>query len=274
MILKNALKKSKDFILFFIYHKDESNLLSILETYDVVSFDIEYEGLKQLALRYKPLITEKINIVEVAREGNKAYKNGDYNLCINIYRQLLEIGEPKSWVYSRLGLAYMKKWNIKQAIDYLKVATSLGNQEEAEYDFSELIDSLKGIDVSENKKVKVKMEETDFYNDLNEYYGIDCIDEISNLIESGSSLKDACNDLKLNEEQKQLILLIYGKECYATENYYLGDIYLSKVEKSKNKSKNINCLISEIRTNKKFYKNRMNEENKKLILIPSNKGTK
>ena len=118
------------------------------------------------------------------------------------------------------------------------------------------------------------MEETDFYNDLNEYYGIDCIDEISNLIESGSSLKDACNDLKLNEEQKQLILLIYGKECYATENYYLGDIYLSKVEKSKNKSKNINCLISEIRTNKKFYKNRMNEENKKLILIPSNKGTK
>ena len=40
MILKNALKKSKDFILFFIYHKDENNLLSILEAYDVVSFDI------------------------------------------------------------------------------------------------------------------------------------------------------------------------------------------------------------------------------------------
>lgn len=40
MILKNVLKKSKNFILFFIYHKDENNLLSILEAYDVVSFDI------------------------------------------------------------------------------------------------------------------------------------------------------------------------------------------------------------------------------------------
>ena len=76
---------------------------------DVESFSIGVESNRQIVLRFKPYLEEYINISKLANEGRKAYKLGDYDLCINKYRQLLEFGKPKAWVYAQIGLSYMKK---------------------------------------------------------------------------------------------------------------------------------------------------------------------
>lgn len=233
---------------------------------DVVSFSIGSGTTRQVVLRFKPYIDEYVDLKELSKVGNEAYKNGDYDSCINAYRQLLEFGEPKSFVYAKLGLAYMKKFDKNTAIDYLTVATELSKNENGMFDFTELIASLNGLISEEEKKPRVRMSTSDFKSDIDNYYGIEQVEQVAELVSSGMTIDDACLNLGLEEEKKSIIALIFAKKCYAEENYTMGDRYLKKVEKTKNKSKFVNSLIEEVRKNKRFYKNRVEEGQKNLLL--------
>ena len=57
------------------------------------------------------------------------------------------------------------------------------------------------------------------------------------------TIDDACLNLGLDDEQKSIIALIFAKEYYAQEIYTIGDQYLKKVERIKNKSKFANSLF-------------------------------
>lgn len=235
------------------------------EMADIVSFSIGTDQ-KQVVLKSGKL--ETMEFKELSREGNEAYCNRDYKLCIAKYRQILEYKEPKAWIYSKLGLAYMKNHNKDLAIDYLTVATELAKQEGLNYDFVELIAYLKGwLDIPiEDRKVIFKMTEDEFEYDTNQSYGLENIEELSKLISSGISLEEACIKLDFSDQQKAIAYLITAKECYIQENFLLGDSYFKKAEKMKNKSKSIIKLLEEIKVNKKFYKNRKKEDYKPLIL--------
>ena len=76
----------------------------------------------------------------------------------------------------------------------------------------------------------------------------------------------------LNDEQKAIATLVLARESYAQENYTMGDQYLKKVEKSKNKTKFVTSLFEEIQKNKRFYKNRVDENHKPLVLTLKQKG--
>lgn len=235
---------------------------------DVVSFNIGPDNSRQIVLRFKPYINGYVDLKKISRAGNEAYKNGDYDDCISAYRQLLEFGEPKSFVYARLGLAYMKKFDKDTAISYLTVATELNKNENGMFDFTELIASLNGLISEEDKKPHVRMSASDFENDVDDYYGIDQVEQIAKLVSSGMTIDDACLNVGLADEQKAIVALIFAKECYAQENYIIGDQYLKKVERTRSKSKFINSLFEEVRRNKRFYKNRIEEGQKRLLLIP------
>lgn len=226
---------------------------------------------KQIVIKNVPFAYEKIDASKIAKEGNQCYIEGDYDSCIEKYKQLLRLKNNKYWVYAKIGLSYMRKYDKNTAISYLTIANELGKEEQDAIDYTELIDNLKGIVNPEETKPKIEMSEVDFDNDINNYYGIECINELSNLIVNGVSLDEACINMNLNEEQKNIVLLIVAKECYETEKYELGDQYIKKVEKTKNRGRYINNLINEIRKNKKFYKNRMDSKENKLVLIPKTK---
>lgn len=232
---------------------------------DVVSFSIGSNNSRQVVLRFKSL-DENINVKELLKIGNNAYNNGDYDTCINSFRQLLNLKEPKSFVYAKLGLAYMKKFDRETAIAYLTVADELSKKDNVDLDFTELIASLKGLIAPEDRKPLVKMSISDFENDLNNYYGIEQVEHIAELISSGKTLDDACLSVGLDEEQKNIVTLILAKESYAQEDYTMGNQYLKKVERAKNKSKFVKSLLNEIRKNKMFYKNRVEEGQKRLSL--------
>lgn len=233
---------------------------------DVVSFSIGSDSNRQIVLRFKPPVNEYLDFSATAKEGNNAYNNGQYDYCIESYRKLLEFGEPKAWVYVKLGLAYMKKFDKETAINYLTIATALSKEEQTDFDFTELIASLKGLIDPEDKKPRIKMTTDDFENDTENYYGIENINELAELISSGINIDDACATLCLNDEQKAIATLVLARESYAQENYVMGDKYLKKVEKSKNKTKFVTSLFEEVRKNKRFYRNRVDENHKPLVL--------
>lgn len=233
---------------------------------DVTSFSIGSDSNRQIVLRFKPFMVEYLDFSATAKEGNNAYNNGQYDDCIESYRKLLEFGKPKAWVYAKLGLAYMKKFDKDTAIDYLTIATALSKEEQNDFDFTELIASLKGLINPEDKKPRIKMTIDNFGNDTENYYGIENINEFAELISSGINIDDACATLGLNDEQKAIATLILARESYAQENYTMGDQYLKKVERSKNKTKFVTSLFEEVRKNKRFYRNRVDKNRKPLVL--------
>lgn len=233
---------------------------------DVVSFSITTDAGRQVVLRFKPYIDEYVDCSALSKDGNRAYSNGEYDSCIECYKQLLEFGEPRAWIYAKLGLAYMKKFNKDTAIDYLTIATSLAKEEKTDFDFTELIASLKGLIDPEDKKPRVRMTTDDFGNDIENYYGLENMEELSELVNSGMNIDDVCVALGLDDEQKAIATLIIAREYYSQENYSVGDLYLKKVEKTKNKTKFVASLFEEVRRNKRFYINRVPEEHKTLVL--------
>lgn len=235
---------------------------------DVVSFDIGPDYCRQVVLRHKPYIgSERLEIKELMRTGSIAYNNGDYNTCIKCYRKLLGFGIPNSYIYAKLGLAYLKTGRKKIAIDYLIVANELSKKNNDKYDFTEFISRLTGVEPDEERKPYVKMSISAFNNDLNNNYGVENVETVAELVASGMTFEDACSNISVDENQRDIIALIFAKECYAQEDYLIGDEYLKKVEKSANKSKQVKDLLSEITKNKRFYKNRVVDNQKRLVLI-------
>ena len=107
----------------------------------------------------------------------------------------------------------------------------------------------------------------EFSNDrVSDNYGIENIEEIATLISKGVTLDEICMKMQLSEEQKSIILLIYAREYYIQSNYKVGDRYLKEAEKIRSNSKYVKSLIEEIRKNKNFYKYKVDEEYKSLIL--------
>lgn len=238
---------------------------------NVVSFSIGDEDERRIVLRVKTYVKGYFDLSTIFKEGNAAYQSGDYDLCISKYRQLLEFGYPNSRVYAKLGLSYIKKFNKALAIDYLTIANELAKKEKVNFDYTELIARLEGIIPEEDKKPMIKMEINEFENDLSNNYGIENLEQVLELISTGLSLNDVCSNLDLDDDQKCVIALIFAKNCYANKNYTLGDQYLKLVERTKGKSKSTSSLFNEVRKNKKFYANRVDENNKALVLTPKKK---
>ena len=110
------------------------------------------------------------------------------------------------------------------------------------------------------------IEESDFQNNMNEYYGLEAIEEMAAFVSSGKTIEEVQEKFSLTEEQTTLLMLVFARVCYTNGDFILGDQYLRKVEKRKNKTKQIKQLLEEIRRKKKFYKNQVSEDAKSFIL--------
>lgn len=252
-------------------------IFKMIEDYpDMVAFVIGEGNQQQVVLRYKPVIDEYVDGKNLINLGNQAYKEGNFDECINNYLLLLQLfDEPRSVVYSKLGLAYMKKWQIPLAIDYLTIANALSKKEKVDFDYSGLIARLKGDISQEDAKPHFKMTQRDFnYSDVNNYYGIENFSEINAyIIESGLDVESACEQMGFTPEETDIVKLIYAREFYRQGNYDKGDLFLKSVERSKNKTKETRKIFEEVRKNKRFYQNRQGDTPTELVLslVPKKK---
>ena len=122
-------------------------LLALFDYYvDIMSFTIEDNGQKRIVLRYHPLNRQSGYVTKnIYYEAINAYNVCDYEACIKSYLLLISImnSQPDFYIYSHIGLAYLKLDNLPQAIDYLLVANSLSKQSGNVYDYTDLIESLR-----------------------------------------------------------------------------------------------------------------------------------
>lgn len=234
----------------------------------VKSFSVGTDNKRHIVLTNSPYISTKVNKRELANEGDKAYREQDYDHCIECYRTLLYIVKPNPNVYAKLGLSYMKKKDIKRAVEYLTVATELSKENNGTYDFTELIGKLTRKSVTiEEKKPNFVMSEKEFSTEENNY-GVQYISEISEMVfKQGMSLEAACQKFNYDINQMNIIRLIYAEEYYQASDYKSGDALVKLVVNSKNKSKRVKNTLERVLARKCFYKNRPKEKEQSFVYM-------
>lgn len=233
---------------------------------DVKTFSIGDGSQKRIVLRYSPFFDEEVNIKELIEKGEKYWKRNDLESFIKVYTTLLEFGNPTSYIYSKLGLAYLYTEKKQMAVDFLTIATELSKQKKQKYDYTNLINTIDVPDSDDEKPYFVMSEDT-FSNDTQENYGIENIEQIiADIIELGLPVRLACQQLGIPDNKINKILLVCAKRYYCQGDIEKGDHFLSVVESTKGKTKEISGIIREIRENKKFYQNRNQEGVPTLVL--------
>jgi len=245
-------------------------IYSIIRNYpDVQAFSLysPTEEKKSVVLKYQPRAKEQFNIREIAKEGDDAFKARDYNKCIECYKELLNINYPKSFVFAKLGLSYLKLKKKQIALDFITVAHCLSMENEnGLYDFTDLIAKLRGEEVDRKPYSKVDSQEF-ISNEMDNYYGIDNFVEISNYImENNLNIISAWKSLGMSEEQLDIIKLLYAREYYSAGYYDKGDEFIKLYEKSTYKTNFTITLSEKIRKEKRFFVHKEKEQTIKLSL--------
>lgn len=243
-------------------------LIKISKEYlDLRAFIINDGSDTRVVLRYRPTLEEYLNVKELVANADKEYKTGNYKECIDALLQCLQVGKPSSYVYAKLGLSYLKNGNKNSAINYLVIATSLAEKDGRKFDFTNLIGVLRGDTKPEDEKPYVKMSLDEFTYDIDCYYGIQDVDKITTyILESGLDVESACIKLGMSKEEIDILRLIYARTYYTDGYFKKGDEFIKAVEKSQNKTKFVINLLNEIRSNKRFYMNRADNNTLKLSL--------
>lgn len=233
---------------------------------DAYAFYIGLGTEKRIVIKF--ISKRYINVKEIAERAKIASEKEDYDTVISENKRILLLKNAQPITYGAVGLAYLKKDNTNKALKYLEIATGLAQAMDITgYDYTEVINKIKGISATEveNNKEYVKMNVNEFSSDLNDDYGSKRLKEVIILMNfQGMSAKEACEALCIDIEETNKIFLVLAKECYALGEYEQGDRYLLEVERNST-IPTIKKLVSEIRTNKRFYKNRIDTDYKPLV---------
>lgn len=254
--------------------------------YDVVSFSIGKGCERRVVLRFRPARyakengrvkqagrAEYVNYKEVIANARELQALGDYSGALTEWRKIIESGNPAESAYAAMGKCLLKTGKKYEALDYFRVVTELSREHYGKYDFTALINRLTEGDLEdEDKKPRYfEMKEDDFKEKTSFDYNFEKMDTLVALIlEDGVSLDEAITRLELSAEEAGIARLIYARDCYYLEKYAEGDKYLRKVETTKKKSAYLKKLYNEVKTNRIFYKNRLDDEKKCLVLKKEN----
>lgn len=216
------------------------------------SFSIGYCSTRRIVFKYSKK-EENINIDELIKLGNDLYQKREYKGCIETFKRVLANGVNKYFIYSKIGLSYMKLGDKKLALDYLIVANELIKLNYNDNNnFDSLIKKLKEENKSANENSDMY-----FYDMTNDNFGIENINDILHLIiDEKEDISKVKEKFELSNIEINIIKLFIAKEYYTDCFFDTGDRYLKEVEKSKDRNKVVNKLLNEIRENKLFYKNR------------------
>lgn len=228
---------------------------------EVVTFSIGSDTNRRIVLRFVGNVY--VPVKETIKIADEAYYKKDYETALRTYLDILGTKSPKTFIYAKVGLTYMKMGKKEEAIEYLTVATELSKKNNERFDFSDLIASLDGTIWEYDKKPKVEFKLEEF-NASEDNFGVDRIDEMLTYKEVNEvDYETACEQMGFTYEEYLLSLLVLAKRAYENKHDDLGDKFLKMVEKSGNKSKKVVMKFQEVQKNKKFYKNRGNSMVKK-----------
>ena len=250
-------------VLKFMDEAKRKRIYEMVKNYDdMVAFSIGDGEQKQIVLRYKTKGYKQLDVSKLLRIGKEDYYNLDYEGTIEKYLQVLSVLEnPKAFIYAMIGLAYLKKFQMEKAVDYLTIATAKSIYEkDGQYDFSDIIASINGKRKRNWTKPNFEMDIQEFEKEHPYDLGIIDIEKIkAYILESDLDIESACQNLGLTSEETDIVILSLAAEYYTQGDYRKGDQFLNAAEKSPNKTKDTIKLLETVKLNKKFYANRAYE---------------
>ena len=273
--LLNNLNEDKPIVLLpTVSSEDEMDLIFdiIYSDYPNISvFAINTADGSQAVARYKVELEEFIDFKELFVSAKNDYHNHNYQDALIKYRQLLTVGNPHPGIYGAYGLCLRNAGKKEEAIEALKIATGYSKiKDGGKLDYSSVIFDLTHPRYKDSEYEKKPYVDVKDYDPDRMTFGVDMgfIEELIQLVKDGEvSFDEAIEKLDLSEIDRNYARLIYARDCYYVAAYEIGDKYFRIVEKSKEKNEKIMSLLEEIRKNKRFYQNRLDEERKKLVLI-------
>lgn len=247
-----------------------TTFFSKVENYnDIISKFVLVDGKKRILLKKQYTEEERklIDIYHISNLANEMYKEDKYDRAMALYKKCICYSHnPNPFLYSRVGFIYLlrKGKEKKKAIPYFEAAISAAiekNHKNLGYylGLENVISNLK-YDIPEEEiknTANINMEEYEFYDDMNDHYGIDVYDDIVTLVGEGHmNIEDACLEFDLDDEDINIMKLIYVRNYYSERFFDKGDELYKEVERSTNKTPFIYSLMNEIKTNKKLYQYR------------------
>lgn len=234
---------------------------------DATTFSVGEGENRRIVIRF--IGNVYVPLKETIKIADNAYYAKDYETALRAYLDILGTNNPKTYIYAKIGLTYMKMWNIDKAIEYLKIATELSKVNNEKFDFTDLIGSLDGTIEKWEKKPNFKMKESDFEGHLDNF-GVERFEEMLLHKEVNDlTYEGACEELGFTYEEYLLSLLLLAKRYYTNKQDELGDKFIKMVEQSGNKSKKVIAKMEEVRKNKKFYKNRAESQGVSMVMKSS-----
>ena len=202
--------------------------------------------------------SQPINFKKLLNIFTSSYKNREYFDCIDYGRRIIENNKSiKPFVLFYMGMSYVKNKDLNRGLQILRIADDITYKSYLDYHYTDIITNI----INDHKIDRTSS--TKLF-DRNNSYGLKNIEKISKLVkDNNNDVLKVCDILNLTDRETCFVLLICARDSFIDEDYDKGNKYLKIVEKRKNRTKSVNSALSEISSNKRFYKSR---GEKKLIL--------
>ena len=178
-LLKNKLEEAVNYGVSLLELENDKVKEEVYELIKNIGDFKVFEIENKLVFKFNPYNYDSINIKELLDLGRLAYNNEEYSKSIKHYRTILENGKELSYVYYKLGFAYMRLNKNEVAVTYLTVATHLSKIDGTNYDYTDLIEKLKNTREVVNTYLKKPVD------DNIENYQVDNLEQILTLEENG-----------------------------------------------------------------------------------------
>lgn len=250
ILLEPISKDNEKSIISFI--KKQKNLSYII-------FNLN-ENESQIVIKRQKGYNKYVDLKQRLKEANIAFEEENYVTCIELLNNVISYFKvPASRIFEMLGNSYSKLGEDAEAFKYLTIAQGVSKIEEI---------PLKSKKTFDNGKDNVRFQNNKAIN----FLGITNMEEIAySIYVNNGNVDEACKDFDLSLEEIMLIKLTCARVFYYDKNETMGDKLLLQVEKTKGKTDRVKYYLGQTRKNKLFYRNRENEEGKKLAIILQNK---
>ena len=236
---------------------------------DVFAFSIGSEPNRRLVLKYKPKVTEYVNLKKTLDDAKSFYASRNYDLALEYYELSLKIGKPRASTYGGYGMTLYRLGRDEEALDCLKIANILAEEEgKKDFHFGNIIERIECPVPREDMKPMAVVKESEFEDKNNFLLDDETLNAIIGLSETGDiSIEEACTKLGLTPADINYVKLMCAKDCYYLGKYSEGDKYFKQVERSKEKDQKVKELYKDILVNKNYYHNRLDSDKNQLVFI-------
>lgn len=261
--LAEKLYQTKDLLLLEGIDRERRNrIIAIVKS--IPNINIFHIGNNKMVLKYTIFNDGEVDLKEVMIKAKYSFRYKNYEDCINLLNLAkVYITKPDEWFFAMLGMSYMITNKVNIGINYLIIATDLSYYNGTNnFDYSKYIkEHLK------DEKPNFVMTEEEFYQEEETDYKIPYLPQIlEEILLNRESIDVVVKKYELDDNQACILKLMIARYYYSINNEEFADQIFKKAIRTKNKSNIAKQLIEEINANKRFYKNRSNQDIVGMIL--------